>query len=104
VPTERDQPPPHTFRVPLEHLLLKHPVTAGMDLDVVAALVPLLRETTQDHDPIEVSWMSWVWSDTPSRIGRDRFELWRIQDGRHRFFASVVAGRSDILCRDVGVK
>jgi len=97
LPTERHQPPPGCFRVPLDHLILKHPVTAGMDLDVVAELVPLLRETTQDHDPIEVIGLGWCWGENPTRP----FELWRVADGRHRFFASVAAGRPDILCREV---
>jgi hypothetical protein len=70
------------FRIPIERLHLKPNVTAGMCPYTLLSLVPLLRKTAQDHDPILVK---------EDRGG------WEIQDGRHRFFASVIAGRPDIL-------
>jgi hypothetical protein len=70
------------IRIPIERLHLKKPVTAGMDPCVLLGLVPKLRKTTEDWDPILV---------------REHVGGWEIQDGRHRFFASVIAGRPDIL-------
>lgn len=70
------------FRIPLERLHLKPNIPAGMDVCVLLGLVPLLRKTAQDHDPILV---------------KEDAGGWEIQDGRHRFFASVIAGRPDIL-------
>ena len=73
------------FRIPLELLRVKQPVSAGMNIFTQASLVPLLRNTTLDHDPILVD------AQCPT------CKVWRVQDGRHRFVASVMAGRRDIL-------
>lgn len=70
------------MRVRIEDCLLKPNIPAGMNLAIVAVLVPRLRKTAKDWEPITVV-----------REGA----FWRIMDGRHRFFASVIAGRPDIL-------
>lgn len=71
------------FKVPIANLMFKVPVTAGMNPYVLLGMVPLLRNTTQDHEPILVSWL---WSD-----------VYRIEDGRHRTIASIIAGRWYVL-------
>jgi hypothetical protein len=58
-------------------------VTAGLNPLVVMSLAYLYRSTTCDTDPILVR-----------REGRGRY---RICDGRHRFVASLIAGRGDVL-------
>ena len=75
------------FRIPLELLRLKPPVTAGLNPYNLLGMVPLLRNTTLDHDPILV--------DAECRSCGS----FRVQDGRHRFVASVMAGRHDIMAR-----
>lgn len=77
-----------TFRVPITSLRFKDPIPAGMDPYVLMALVPLLRKTNEDHAPILV---------TPAcPTCKDRIVL----DGRHRWVASVMAGRADILATE----
>ncbi len=78
------------FRVPLHLLRVKVPVTAGMDPCVLLGMVPILRKTTQDLPPILVDDLC-----TP----QNPCGSWRAQDGRHRFFAHVIAGRHDIAAR-----
>lgn len=75
------------FRVPLELLRLKPPVTAGLSPYTLLGMVPLLRNTTLDHAPILVDARC-------TGCGS-----WRVQDGRHRFVGSVMAGRHDILAK-----
>jgi len=70
------------FRIRIEDVLLKPNIPAGMDPLVVMSRVKRLRCTAEDWEPILVT-----------REG----QYWRLQDGRHRFFASVIAGRSDVL-------
>lgn len=74
-----------TFRVPIENLRFKVAITAGMSPYTLLGLVPLLRKTSQDHDPIEVT--------PPCGSCGVRTVL----DGRHRWVASVLAGRPDVL-------
>lgn len=75
-----------TFRVWLDRIHVKGAVPAGMNPYTVMGLVPLYRNTAQDHDePVLV--------DHPCPTCGVR----RLQDGRHRFVASVMAGRADIL-------
>lgn len=74
-----------SFRVPVSHLRLKPNVPAGMDPCILLGLVPLMRKTAEDHDPILV---------------RPDGDLWEIQDGRHRFMAAVIAGRPDVLAEE----
>lgn len=93
MPTERDDAPPGSFRVPAGHLVLRA-VAKGMDIARVAELVPVLRDTTMDWEPVVVSWVGWTWDSRNA----GPFEVWRIEDGRHRYFAAVVAGRPDVLC------
>jgi hypothetical protein len=71
------------FRAPVDRLRLKPNIPAGMDPCILLGLVPKLRKTDEDWEPIVV------------RLGTDG--VWQIQDGRHRFFASVIAGRRDVL-------
>ena len=73
-----------TFRVRVENLRLKPNVPAGMDLGVVGGLCKRMRTTAEDWDPALV---------VPLNDG-----VWRILDGRHRFFAAVISGRPDLLC------
>lgn len=73
------------FRWPVNRLRFKDPISAGMNPFVLMGLVPLLRGTAEDHDPIHVS--------PACPTCGDRIVL----DGRHRWIASVLAGRADIL-------
>lgn len=70
------------FRVLLHTLLVVPNIPAGMDGGVALGFVKMLRTTNEDWDPILV---------------RREGEFWRIIDGRHRFVASLIAGRKDIL-------
>lgn len=74
-----------TFRVPVSRLLLLPNIPTGMDLGVVGGLCKRMRTTAEDWDPAVV------------------FEVdngfYRIRDGRHRYFAAVISGRPDLLCR-----
>lgn len=79
-----------TFRVPVTNLRFKDPIPAGMDPYVLMALVPLLRKTNEDHPAILVS--------PPCPTCGDRIVL----DGRHRWIASVIAGRADVLAEEEG--
>ena len=72
----------NTFRCPIANIKLRKPVPCGMDPYTLMALVPLMRTTTEDHEPVLV---------------RDEGDSWRLIDGRHRFFAAVIGGRTDIL-------
>lgn len=71
------------FRVRVEDLRLKPNIPAGMDPYVLLGLVPLLRRTAHDHDPIVVRALP--------------CGAWQVMDGRHRWFAAVIAGRPDVL-------
>lgn len=73
------------FQVPIEECVLKPNIPAGMNLAIVAVLVPRLRKTAKDWEPITV---------------RREGDFWRILDGRHRFFASVIAGRHYVLAEE----
>jgi hypothetical protein len=76
------------IRVPITRLRFKDPITAGMSPYVLLGLVPLLRKTGEDHPPIDV--------DSPCPACGTRTAL----DGRHRWIASVMAGRHDILAEE----
>lgn len=71
------------FRVPLEQLCISRNVTAGLNPLVLLSLAYRYRSTTDDTDPITVV-----------ALGPGRY---RISDGRHRYVASLIAGRLDIL-------
>jgi hypothetical protein len=72
----------------VEKLRFKVPIAAGMNPYTLLGLVPLLRNTSQDHPPILVS--------RPCPECGDRVVL----DGRHRWIASVMAGRSYVLAEE----
>lgn len=71
------------MRIPLDRLLLKPNIPAGASIYVLGGLVLLYRNTTDDAPPAEVR-----------DLGNG---YWRVLDGRHRFLASVIAGRGDLL-------
>jgi hypothetical protein len=71
-----------TFRIPLEDIRVRKPVPCGMDPYTLMSLVPLMRTTTEDHEPVLV---------------RRDGDGWRLMDGRHRFVAALIGGRQDIL-------
>lgn len=75
-----------TFYADITRLHFIKPVTAGMDPYVLMALVPLMRKTTEDHPPIVVR---------PSRCCPE--QCWEVLDGRHRWIAAVMGGRSEVL-------
>lgn len=77
-----------TFHHPIEALRFKVPIAAGMNPYVLLGMVPLLRNTSQDHDPIVVS--------PACPTCGDRIVL----DGRHRWVAAVMAGRTHVLARE----
>jgi hypothetical protein len=70
-------------RVPISRLVLKDNIPAGASVYVLASLVLLYRHTTDDAPPVEVC-----------DLGNG---YWRVLDGRHRYLASVIAGRPDLL-------
>ena len=74
-----------TFRVPLDEIRVRKPVPCGMDPYTLMSLVPLMRTTTEDHEPVLV---------------RRDGDGWRLMDGRHRFVAALIAGRQDILAEE----
>jgi hypothetical protein len=78
--------PSATFRVPVSRLLLLPNIPAGMDFGVIGGLLKRMRTTADDWDPILVR--------------PEPGELWRVIDGRHRYFAAVIAGRPDVLAID----
>lgn len=77
-----------TFRVPVNALRFKDPITAGMDACLTLGKVPQLRKTAEDDAPIVVT------PDCPTCGVRV------VLDGRHRWVAAVMAGRADILATE----
>lgn len=69
-------------RIRVDRILVPPNLPAGMNPLVVMSLTYLYRSTTEDAPPIVVR-----------REGRN----YRITDGRHRFMASVIAGRRRVL-------
>ena len=69
-------------RIRVDRLLVPPNLPAGMNVLVVMSLVYMYRSTTEDAPPITVR-----------REGRN----YRITDGRHRYMASVIAGRRRVL-------
>jgi hypothetical protein len=69
----------------LDQLLVLRNVTAGLDWAVIGANVARLRKTNLPVDP-------------PIRVyAEGETGLYRIADGRHRFVASLIAGRDAVL-------
>lgn len=75
------------MRVRIEDLRFGPNPPAGMNLLVLASLAYMLRSTTEDPEPVEVTW--------EPGLG------WRVHDGRHRALAAMLAGRPDVLCVEV---
>lgn len=71
------------MRLRVSQLLVKDNIPAGCNPLVLFSLAYMYRSSGRDAEPIVV---------TPA--GPD---LWRVEDGRHRYFASVIAGRPDVL-------
>jgi hypothetical protein len=71
-------------RVPISRLVLKDNVPAGANLLIIASLAYMYRSTTDDAPPAEVRYLT--------------SGYWLVLDGRHRYLASVIAGRPDLLC------
>ena len=71
------------MKVPLNKLVLRKPVSAGMDLAVIGHFVMIFRKSTLPCDP-------------PILVRRLKNGHWKVMDGRHRFFAAVIAGRTEI--------
>lgn len=74
--------------IPLEYLSVSKPVPAGMNPYVVMALTYKFRSSSEDVAPIQV---------VEQVAGRG----YRIIDGRHRYVASLMAGRSTVLAEVV---
>lgn len=72
------------FRVPVDRLVIKPNIPAGMNIETIVSKIKLYRTTAEDEEPTLV------------RLEPSGF--YRILDGRHRFFAAVIAGRVDLLC------
>lgn len=70
------------MRIPLDRLLLKPNIPAGISLWVLLSLAQMYRSTDGDAPPITV---------------RAEGDHYRVLDGRHRYLASVIAGRMDVL-------
>lgn len=75
--------PVEFFRIPLHHIQIPPNIPAGLSPWTLFAVAHQLRNAGGDTDPILVR-----------SLGPDR---WRIVDGRHRFAASFMAGRYDVL-------
>lgn len=73
-----------TKRIRIDRILLPPNLPAGMNPLVVMSLALHYRSTTDDVEPIVVR-----------REGRN----YRIVDGRHRYIASVIAGRRRVLAQ-----
>jgi hypothetical protein len=69
-------------RIRVDRILVPPNLPTGMNPFVIMSLAHLYRSTTEDAPPIEVT-----------REGR----YYRVTDGRHRFVASLVAGRRRVL-------
>ena len=69
-------------RIRVDRILVPPNVAAGMNPLVVMSLTYMYRSGNQDAPPITVA-----------REGRN----YRIIDGRHRFIASIIAGRRRVL-------
>jgi ParB-like chromosome segregation protein Spo0J len=77
-----------TFRVRLEKLRVGPNVPAGCNPLVVMSLVYAMRASNEDPPPVHVAGDG---------------DGYRVVDGRHRFIAAIIAGRSDLLCTDEAV-
>jgi hypothetical protein len=79
-----------TFRVRIEHLVLRANVPRGMNYARLGGdLLCDLRGRLDDEKPTLVR----------RRPGLPS-PYWEVLDGRHRFFRAVIAGRPDLLCTE----
>lgn len=76
----------HLIRIPVNKLLFKPNAPAGMNPFVLMSEAYFYRSGVEDGRPIDV------------KIEGDNY---RIQDGRHRVVASMLAGRPDVLAKVV---
>jgi hypothetical protein len=75
------------FRVPLDAIRIKPNISRGCNSEMVIHIVHTLRCTTADVPPVHVV-----------RLADGAY---RLMDGRHRYIASIIAGRRDIpACYD----
>lgn len=70
------------MNISLDTILLPPNMPAGMDWAVIGLWVVKFRKTPQPCDP-------------PIKVVKEG-DYWRLRDGRHRFIASLVAGRTHI--------
>jgi len=75
------------MRVRVDRLLFGPNPSGGMNPFVLMSLAYLMLSTSEDPDPVEVT--------------REPDGNWRVHDGRHRVVAAMLAGRRDVLCREV---
>lgn len=68
--------------IDLDRILYPEPVAAGMNPYVLMSLAYMYRGSNEHTTPV---------------VLRAEGDYWRITDGRHRFTASVMAGRKQIL-------
>lgn len=82
-----------TIRVRLQDVVMPKPVPAGMNPFVLMSLAYRYRSSSEDAEPIVVR-----------HVGQqdDGMPTVRIVDGRHRYVASLIAGRQDVLAIEVG--
>lgn len=73
------------MRIPVSALAVRDNVPAGCNPLVLMSLAYMLRSSGADPEPIRVRPI-------------EACGMWRVMDGRHRFLAAVVAGRSDVFC------
>lgn len=69
--------------IPVDYIVFKEPVTAGMDVFVLMTLAGIYRKTNDYVEPITVSRLKGT-------------SLYSLIDGRHRVVASMIAGRKTI--------
>lgn len=79
------------FRLPVHELRLKPNLPCGMNYMLVGAIAHTLRTTHTPVEPILVAW-------------RAEFQGWLLIDGRHRWVAHLVAGRSEVWCVEDGAE
>ena len=71
------------MNIPVNKLVLRKNIPAGMDWCVIGHFVMIFRKTSQPCDP-------------PIKVRKLKNGYWKVMDGRHRFFAAVIAGRTEI--------
>jgi len=90
IPRLGPEPDPLAFYIDLDRLIMAKPAPAGSDPLVVMSLAYHYRTTLADVEPILVRHSGMVAG------GR---AYYTITDGKHRFMASMIAGRERILAK-----